>query len=375
MKLIKLISRILLGITFVFSGFVKGIDPWGSAYKFTDYFEAFGWEALVVTALPLAFILSYAEFIIGIALLFNLHTKRSAGPALLFMLFFTPLTLYIALNNPVSDCGCFGDALKLTNWQTFYKNLVFIALAIITFRNRKQFHSILNGKLQTTVLLFFTVVFTILSYVSFNHLPLIDFRPYAEGVNINESMAVPADAQKPVYENIFHYKNLKTGQVKQFTEQNYPWQDTLNWKFEKMDEPRLITPGYVPPINNFSIETADGNDVKDFFLDEDNYTFFYIAYDLSKASDKSMKTIRELIKYCNEKNYNFIGLTASLQNEIDAFKAQHQLQFDFLFTDPITLKTMVRSNPGLMLTKKGTIVKKWHFNDFPSINSLEKVIK
>lgn len=373
MRLIKLISRILLGLTFVFSGFVKGIDPWGSAYKFTDYFEAFGLSQLEIVALPLAFLLSYAEFIIGVALLFNLHTKRSAGPALLFMAFFTPLTLFIALKNPVSDCGCFGDAIKLTNWQTFYKNLVFILCALIVFRNREQFHSILSRKIQTAALLFFTSIFAILAYTSFSHLPLIDFRPYSEGVNINEAMRIPEDAPKPVYENIFHYKNLKTGKIEPFTEQNYPWQDTINWKFVKMDEPKLVSPGYVPPINNFSIETADGNDVKDFFLDDINYTLFYIAYDLSKTSNKSMKKIQDLIQFCKEKNYNIIGLTASLDKEINAFKNRYNLEIDFLFTDPITLKTIIRSNPGLILSKQGTILKKWHYNDFPTTTALQQL--
>src|SRR6056297_2251499 len=247
MKFIKHISRMLVGITFIFSGFVKGIDPWGSAYKFTDYFNAMGLEWLVWAAFPLGVILAFAEFAIGVGLLFNAFLRFFSWLALLFMAFFLPLTLWIALKNPVTDCGCFGDALVLTNWETFYKNIALMLLTIIVFWFRKDISGENNKK--TSLLLSGVSVAVYFAFVvySYNHLPVIDFRPYKVGVNIPEAMAIPEDAPREEYENIFYYKNKNTGEVQEFTEENYPWQDTLHWEYHDM-ESILVKEGYEPPI-------------------------------------------------------------------------------------------------------------------------------
>jgi uncharacterized membrane protein YphA (DoxX/SURF4 family) len=371
----KHFARILLGLTFVFSGFVKGIDPWGSAYKFTDYFNAFHFPWLTDLAFGLGVLLAAAEFALGIALIFNFFLRITSWFTLAFMVFFTLLTLVIALTNPVTDCGCFGDALVITNWQTFYKNIVLLALALVVFVQRKTFKS-KDGPILSIALTGMSIVFYFYLVVySYNHLPIIDFSPYKVGVNIPEAMKIPENAPKAIYENHLIYKNVQTGKEKKFTEANYPWQDTLNWKFVKMGEQKLIQEGYTPPIHDFRIETPEGEDIKDFFLYDEKYTFIVIASNLEKANREGMKRIAELADAAKSKGYHFIGLTATSPDGFEAFKSETGVQFDFFNTDEITLKTIVRSNPGLILLKKGTIVKKYHFNDVPKPDDLDSELE
>ncbi|HEX7585993.1 MAG TPA: BT_3928 family protein [Prolixibacteraceae bacterium] len=365
------IARILLGLTFVFSGFVKGIDPWGSAYKFTDYFNAFHMPWLANLAFALGILLAAAEFAMGVALIFNFFIRITSWFTLTFMVFFTGLTLVLALTNPVTDCGCFGDALVITNWQTFYKNIVLLALAIFVFIQRKNFRS-KNGPLLSIAFTGMTIVFYFyLVAYSYNHLPIIDFSPYKVGVNIPDAMKIPEGAPKAIYENNFIYKNIKTGEEKKFTEANYPWKDTLNWKFVKMEDAVLIQKGYTPPIHDFRIETADGEDIKDFFLYDEKGTFIVIASNLEKANRPAMKKIASFAVDAKRKGYNFILLTATSPDRFEFFKRETGADFDFFNADEITLKTIVRSNPGLILIKKGTILKKYHFNDIPKPEELE----
>jgi len=370
----KHIARVLLGLTFIFSGFVKGIDPWGSAYKFTDYFTAFQMPWITDLAFTLGVFLAATEFFLGVAFIFNFFTRLTSWFMLTFMVFFTGLTFVLALTNPVTDCGCFGDALVITNWQTFYKNIVLLALAIYIFMQRKNFKS-KNGPILSIAFTGMTMVvyFYLVDY-SYNHLPIIDFSPYKVGVNIPEAMKIPEGALKDVYENNFIYKNKKTGEEKKFTETNYPWQDTLNWKFVKMEDPVLIQKGYVPPIHDFSIETPEGEDIKDFFLYDEKGTFIAIASNLQKTNRDGMKAIAQLAIEAKRKGYNFIGLTSSSPDSFEEFKNETGAQFDFFNTDEITLKTIVRSNPGLILIRKGTIIGKYHFNDIPKVEELEDQI-
>lgn len=365
MKLIKHLSRILIGITFIFSGFVKGIDPWGSAYKFTDYFNAMNMEWLIWAAFPLGVLLSFAEFAIGVALLFNLFTRLFSWLALLFMAFFLPLTLWIALKNPVSDCGCFGDALVISNWETFYKNLVLIVLTIIIFIYRKNLDDLKKPKLNQILGGVFVVAYFGLVVYSYNHLPIFDFRPYKIGINIPDAMSTPEDAEREVYENIFYYKNKNTGEVEKFDEQNYPWKDTTNWEFDDMKS-ILVEKGYEPPIHDFTIETPDGENIIDFFLYDENYVFILVSYDLEKSSRKYQDNINELADWAIQNELSFFCLTSTLQDQCQEFAAETGAPYEFFNCDEITLKTIVRSNPGLIVIQEGNILGKWHYNDLPS---------
>ena len=367
----KHIARILLGLTFVFSGFVKGIDPWGSAYKFTDYFNAFHMPWLTNMAFALGILLAAAEFAMGTALIFNFFLRITSWFTLIFMVFFTGLTFVLALTNPVTDCGCFGDALVITNWQTFYKNIVLLALAIYIFIKRKNFTG-KNGPILSIAFTGMTVVFYFyLVTYSYNHLPIIDFSPYKVGVNIPDAMKIPVNAPKAIYKNNFIYKNLKTGEEKKFTEANIPWKDTLNWKYFKSEDPIVVQKGYTPPIHDFRIETPEGEDIKDFFLYDDKYTFIVVASNLQKTNREAMAKLVKLAWEAKNRGYKFFLLTASSPESFAAFKNQTAAAFDFFNTDEIALKTMIRSNPGLIILKKGTILKKYHYNDIPKPEELD----
>jgi len=368
----KHIARILLGLTFIFSGFVKGIDPLGSTYKFTDYFNAFHMPWLTGLAFALGILLAAAEFAMGVALIFNFFLRITSWFTLAFMIFFTGLTFVLALTNPVTDCGCFGDALIITNWQTFYKNIVLLALAIFIFIQRKNFKS-KNGPILSIAFTGMTMVvyFYLVAY-SYNHLPIIDFSPYKVEVNIPAAMSVPEGAPKAIYRNNFIYQNVKTGKNEEFTEANYPWKDTLNWKFVKMEDPVLVQKGYTPPIHDFRIETPEGEDIKDFFLYDEKYTFIAIAYNLQKSNRDGMKKLAALATEAKSKGYNFILLTSTSPDSFESIKKETGAQFDFFNADEITLKTIVRSNPGLIVLKKGTILRKYHFNDIPKPEELDQ---
>jgi len=371
----KHIARILLGLTFVFSGFAKGIDPWGSAYKFTDYFNAFQMPWLTSLAFALGIFLAAAEFFLGLAFIFNFFLRFTSWIMIAFMLFFTSLTLVIALTNPVTDCGCFGDALVITNWQTFYKNIVLLALAVYVFRLRENFKSKNGPVLSVGLTVMFMTFYAYLVVYSYNHLPIIDFSPYKVGVNIPDGMKTPDNAPKAIYKNNFVYKNLKSGEEKEFAEANIPWQDTLNWKFVKAKDAILIQKGYTPPIHDFRIETKEGEDIKDFFLYDDKYTFIAVASNLMKSDKEGLKKIAALATEAKNKGYNFILLTSTSPDSFDQIKSEIGANFDFFNADEITLKTIVRSNPGLIVLKKGTILKKYHFNDVPKPEELQSKLE
>lgn len=366
MNVFKHIARILIGITFIFSGFVKGIDPWGSTYKFTDYFHAMGLEWLGPLAFTFGILLALSEFLIGISHLFVVKIRFFSWAALLYMIFFTPITLWLALKNPVTDCGCFGDALVITNWQTFYKNIILLAMAIIVVIHRKDIVCF-GGQKTGMVLGVFALTAYLVSVVhSYRHEPLLDFRPYKVGVNIMQGMTVPANAPRDEYRNTLYYKNKKTGKIAKFNEKEAPWQDTLNWEFSRMDEPVLVKKGYTPPIHGFSIDTRDGENVYDYFLNDDKYVFILIAYNLDKSSLKNQAKINQLAVWAKEQHLSFIGLTASPRDNSDKFIIDHEVPFEFFNCDETALKTIVRSNPGLLVLKKGTVVAKYHYNDIPT---------
>ena len=365
MKILFHIARIIFGLTFIFSGFVKGIDPWGSAYKFTDYFNAMGLEWLIWASFPLGILFAFTEFAIGVAFIFNWKLRFFAWLGLLFMAFFLPLTLWIAVMNPVTDCGCFGDAFVVTNWETFFKNVVLIIFALIVFKYRKQKQNRSYKKYSFLLSGIAGLIYFVAAFYSFNHLPIFDFRPFKVDVNIPDAMSTPENAQKEVYENTFYYKNKNTGKVKKFPESNYPWKDTVNWEYDKM-ESNLIQKGYEPPIHDFVIETPDGENIVDFFIYDENYVFMLIAYDLNKSKTKTQDKINELANWATENGISFICLTSTLLDDALAIADETGAPYEFFNCDEIELKTMIRSNPGLLVIKDGNILGKWHYNDIPT---------
>ncbi len=369
MKTIRLISRILIGVVFIFSGFVKGVDPYGSTYKFLDYFEAFHITFFDPITLPLAILLSSAELLIGICLFTGIRMKETSWALLLFMIFFTFLTFIIAITNPVTDCGCFGDALLLSNWATFFKNIFFMGLTLIVFIGRKKYPEILTKKLEWGLIGIFILVILSLSIYCINHLPLLDFRPYSIGTYIPEKMETPENAPQDEYNIKLFYQ--KEGMEKEFSIENLP---DSTWEYIRT-ETDLIKQGYTPPIHDFTIDDAqNGEDIADIILNNDNYTFIAVYYDLEKSCFKNQNKINELATFCELNGNDFFGLTSSLADQIEKYKEEFNMPFNFYNTDEITLKTIIRANPGVILLKKGVIINKWHADDIPKMNELENNI-
>ena len=368
MKTIAIIARILLGIMFIFSGFVKGIDPWGSTYKFIDYFTAFNMTWMHPTAFSLAIVQNAAEFVIGVALVVGLRMKETAWGALLFMGFFTPLTLVIALTNPVSDCGCFGDALILSNWETFFKNVVMMIPTVIIFLYRKKYTPAYKPIAEWTWVAACTVIMLAISIHCYRHLPWIDFRPYRIGADIRQGRIVPEDAPGDVWVSRFIYEK-NDGTIQEFSEEDFPWDDP-DWEWRETINV-LVSEGYVPPIREFNIRTLGEWDITDEILEDQGYTFLLVAYDLNKSNKKAMQKAQDIANYSNRHGHSFYALTASTSDVLDKTKSELKLDYEFCITGDVTLKTIVRANPGLVLLQNGTVIGKWHHNDMPEVDDLK----
>ena len=355
-------GRFILAASFIFSGFVKAVDPLGFQYKIQDYLAAFGMASWFPSFFPLlgGIVLSSVEFFIGISLFFGTRRTIASSLALMLMIFMTPLTLYLALFDPVSDCGCFGDAWVLTNWETFGKNVVLLLAAAGTFRYRKMVFRFISVKMEWLVSLYTLFFVFTLSFYCLDRLPVLDFRPYKIGKNISEGMTIPDGAKPSVYESIFVLE--KNGEKKEFTLDNYP---DSTWTF--VDTRTVLKEkGYEPPIHDFSIMDLDtGNDITEDVLTDMGYTFLLVAHRIEEADDSNIDLINEIYDYSVEHGYRFYCLTSSPEEQIELWKDKTGAEYPFCQMDDITLKTMVRSNPGLMLIKNGTILNKWSDEDIP----------
>lgn len=376
-RLFVKISQVIVGLIFIFSGFVKAVDPLGSNYKFIDYFDAFSMPWLEPIALPLAFVLSGLEFTIGLCLVLSIRNNLANWSALLFMIFFTPLTLWLAFSDPVHDCGCFGDAIILTNWQTFYKNVIILALIIISFRKRKEFTPWIKTSIEWILTISIAMLITLFSFYNLWHLPVMDFRPYKVGTHIPDKMIVPEGVPVDEYEQYFTLTDTVSGkqisiESKKYVKDSTYWGKTSVWKFNSSSEPVLIKKGYQPPIHDFTITSLDGAEITDAVLSDTGYYFLLVAYDLNKTNTKSQKIINTLYEQAINNGNNFICLTSSTKDFINEFKNRSEILYDFYTTDPITLKTIIRSNPGLVLLKQGTIIEKWHYNDIPEYHEIKQ---
>ena len=370
MRYIRLLSRILLGIVFIFSGFVKAVDPLGSAYKFSDYFNAFKLGFLEFSALPLGLFLSAFELILGITLILGYRRKIVYVVLLWFMGFFTLLTLILAIFNPVSDCGCFGDALVLTNWQTFLKNVVLMVFVLLLYFQRREEPEGGHPYGEWAVV---TVLFVGASWFSFwnyQHLPMLDFRPYDVGTVIRQEMEIPGDAPVDEYETTLVYRNRTTGENSDFGMDDYP-RDTTRWEFVS-SESRLVKKGFEPPIHDFAIMDEYGTDLVDQILSDPGYTLLMVAYDLDRSNEGALiRAVEWAQMEILASDFSFYGVTASPSGEAQATASLLELGYAFFAADDIMLKTIIRSNPGFLLIHNGTIIGKWGFRDFPSIEELD----
>jgi hypothetical protein len=357
MRIAVIIARIITGVAFLFSGTVKAIDPLGSAYKFQDYFNAFNLGFLSDLSLPLAVLLCTVEFITGFCILTGIRLKAGINMLMLLMLIFTPLTLVLAITNPVSDCGCFGDAIKLTNWETFWKNVVLIIFAAILFLQRKNINEKSSHGRDLVILSVTTLIFLLFSLYNLRYLPVIDFLPYREGADIAEQMKIPEGAEPDQYETTFIYE--KNGVRKEFSLSDYPADDST-WIF--IDQKSiLVKKGFEPPIHDFVITSSEGEDLTGEILSDEGYTMLMISTKLGEASKKHISRGLDLGRWCMNNGIGFYVLTASGSDEVKEFDHDYRM----CSADETTLKTMVRSNPGYMLLRKGVIQEKWSWANLP----------
>lgn len=318
MKTLVFLSRLIVAVTFIFSGFVKLVDPLGSSYKFQEYFSAdvLNMEVLIPYALPFSILLILSEILLGVMLLVGYLPKFTVWSLLGIISVFLFLTWYSAYYNKVTDCGCFGDAVKLSSWETFYKNIVLVILILFLIWKVSFIKPVfgLNFAKWTTFLSFFLFLYII--YYVLIHLPIIDFRPYAIGKNIHEGMQYINDED--------------------------------------------------PPIHDFYLESADGENLTDAVLAEDKI-MLVVAYNLSKSDKEGFLKIKTTTDEALNNNYKVYLLTASMNEEFIEVKNNYQLNFDMLFCDETTLKTIIRANPGILTLHKGTVTGKWSWTDTEKI--------
>ncbi|WP_075602818.1 BT_3928 family protein [Saccharicrinis aurantiacus] len=370
-KLLFIISRVIVGVVFLLSGFAKAVDPTGYAIKITDYLVAFNVEAFSSIAYVLAVGISALEFITGAHLIIGLRNKLFSIIVTIFMAIFTPLTLWIALFNPVTDCGCFGDAYQLSNWETFLKNIVLLVPTLYVFFNRKNYPSRLNAFQSILTTLGLSSLIVYISIAALNHLPILDFRPYHIGANIQEGMTIPDGAEQPEYLTTFTLE--KDGVQKEFSAENYPYTDTT-WVFVD-SKTKVIKEGYQPPIHDFVLIDEEGNDFTSTLLNSSTPTLLVVSPQIKKGNwENSFNKITALKNLGLEKNINTYVLTASSNADISEFEFANNAGYQYLTADETVLKTMIRSNPGVILIQDGTIISKWHYNNIPSANEFSKPI-
>ena len=427
MKMIVFISRLIVGSLFIVSGLIKANDPTGFSYKLEDYFapDVLGMEWMVPFALSLAIVICLIEIIIGVAIILGTKMKPTSNLLLGMILFFTFLTFYSAYFDKVTDCGCFGDALKLTPWQSFYKDLALLVFTLIIWINRNSIS--INSDKENKILItlsillistfsglvinwFFPIIFSSIIFIVIvllkkspffnhnysiasigitgmasilfvahvmNHLPIRDFRPYAIGKNITEGMKSCDELNLPCpeYQVLYTVENKNSGEKSTMDSKKYiedkVWEDSTYQLLPDLTQSILIDKGYVPPIHDFSITSQDDEDFTFSTLENSNYTFLIIAYDLTNQNNVTIsKKINDIVSNSNNSNYDIIGLTSSTYETTDQFRHDVQAMYNYYTTDEKTLKTIIRSNPGLVLIKNGTIIKKWHYKDIPSVSEL-----
>ena len=314
------IARTLLALTFLFSGFVKAVDPLGTVYKIEDYLKAFGgfFTDLMPLAGTAAVCLILVELALGFCMLLNVRTNVTSWIALLFYIVMTPLTLWIALTNPVSDCGCFGDALVLTNWQTFWKNIVLLGLTVVLLCCYRSIPQTFQTWAECSILGIALLIGGAIMGYSYTHLPPMDFRPYKIGNNIPALMEIPEDAEPDIYETTLIYE--KDGVEQEFTLDNYPKGDP-EWTFVDQKS-KLIKKGYEAPIHDFEILTMDFEDITYDILESEEPVTLIAMYDLKKSDCSQMPKVQELIAKSQELTAPIYILTGSGEEEIEGCRSR-----------------------------------------------------
>jgi uncharacterized membrane protein YphA (DoxX/SURF4 family) len=368
------VARIFVGLLFIFSGLIKANDPLGFSYKLVEYFEVFHITFLNFLALSMAIVLCSLEMILGFALLIGVRSKQVAWGLLLLIIFFAFLTFYSAAFKVVQTCGCFGDAIVLTPWQSFSKDLVLLLFIIVLFKNRTKIHPLFSPKIGDRLLIIAAIISLGVGIYTYNFLPVLDFLAYKVGANIPDEMKTPPGAMPDEYEQTYHLKNNKTGATKVMTDKEYIktniWKDN-NWVVVGNPESRLVKKGFTPKIQDLSIQDAQRNDYTKELLSSPYYSLFIIADDLNSTDTTAIDKLNALcINLTQNYNIRTILITSNSAPDAQAFAKQHHLVSELFYADGVPLKSMVRANPGIMLIKNGTIINKWHYHTVPTYDEL-----
>ncbi|RDY60853.1 BT_3928 family protein [Flagellimonas nanhaiensis] len=363
MKYLVWISRIFVGVLFIISGLIKLNDPVGFSFKLEEYFSqgVLNLPFLEPLALGISIFVVIVEVILGVLLLIGFKPKFTVWSLLLMIVFFTFLTFYSAYFNKVTDCGCFGDAVKLTPWESFTKDIVLLIFILILFVGRRFITPIFNAKTNWIVGGVALLACILFANQVLNHLPSVDFRPYKIEANIQEGMTIPDDAPKPVYEYAWRFKVDGSEKIV-VTHGEYP---SVDGEFIDV-ETTEIQEGYEPPIHDFTIE-QEGQDYAAELLEEEKLVMV-VAYDLAKSNQEFFTEVAQVTSTARKKGYKVIGMSASSDELKQQIAKKYGLDFSFYFTDETTLKTIVRSNPAVLVLEKGTILQKVHYNDLDQLS-------
>jgi uncharacterized membrane protein YphA (DoxX/SURF4 family) len=370
------VCRILVGLLFIFSGLIKINDPLGFSYKLQEYFEVFHITFLDGLALMIAIILCTLEIVLGFTLLIGVRAVKVAWGLLLLIIFFGFLTFYSAYFKVVQTCGCFGDAIPLTPWQSFSKDMILLALVLVIFINRKGIQPIFSEKTGDRLAWGSVIIALLIGFYTYSFLPVIDFLPYKVGANISNEMVTPPGAQPDVFEITYQLKNKKSGATKTMTDKDYLksniWKDN-DWEVVGTPESRLVKKGFTPKIIDLSIKDAQGTDYTKELLSNPFNNLFIVAYDLNKTNLNAMGNLNALAVNLHDNfNTRTVLLTSNSAGDAEAFAKKNHLVMEIFYADAVPLKEMVRANPGVMLLKNGTIINKWHYHAVPKYDDLVK---
>ena len=368
-------SRWFVGVLFIFSGLIKANDPLGFGYKLQEYFEVFHIGFLNNWATGIAIILCVLEIVLGALLLFGFWKNAVTKGLLGLIIFFTFLTFVSAAFKVVTSCGCFGDAIPLTPWQSFTKDLILLVMIVYLFIKRAQITAITsNAKTQRGLAIGVLLASLLFGIYTYNFLPIIDFLPYKIGSSIPESMRMPEGAPQDEYLIMYQLKNKKNGETKTMSDKDYlkleVWKDEA-WEVVGTPEKKLIKKGYDVKIKDLMITDASGTDYTKEIIENPYYNLVVVAYDLNHTNEKAIGTINALALNATEQfNIRSVLLTSNSAQDADALSKKMKLFTEVFYADAVPLKSMVRANPGVMLLKNGVIINKWHFNNLPSFDQL-----
>lgn len=370
------VCRILVGLLFIFSGLIKINDPLGFSYKLQEYFEVFHITFLNGLALMIAIILCTLEIVLGFTLLMGVRAVKVAWGLLLLIIFFGFLTFYSAYFKVVQTCGCFGDAIPLTPWQSFSKDMALLALVLVIFANGKSIQPVFSEKTSDRLAWGSVIVALGIGFYTYSFLPVIDFLPYKVGANISNEMITPPGAEPDVFEITYQLKNKKSGEAKQMTDKEYLksniWKDN-SWEVIGTPESRLVKKGFTPKIIDLSIKDSQGNDYTKELLANPYNNLFVVAYDLDKTNLNGLGNLNALaINLHDNFNTRTVLLTSNSATDAEAFAKKNHLAMEIFYVDAVPLKEMVRANPGVLLLKNGTIINKWHYHSVPKYDDLVK---